>query len=93
MPDPIRQLHGQVGALVSWANTADRSARTRPAREAGPNGITYWVNKLDPEKFADATDAQKLAAADALKRAHFVRMAAKSAEVRRRKGVSPDDAA
>ena len=29
-----RRLRGQLAAHTSWANTADRSARTQPARDA-----------------------------------------------------------
>jgi len=85
-PDPDRQAAGRYGALLSWANTPDRTARTRRAREVGPNSIGYWLNRLDPERFADATEKQKLAAADAAKSAHYAEMAMKSAAARRRRG-------
>lgn len=85
-PDPIRQAIGRVGALESWARTVDRSARTRAARAASPSSVDYWLTKLDAEKFATATDQQKLDAADAMRRAHFQRMALASAKARRRGG-------
>jgi len=84
--------YGRIGALESWARTVDRAARTRPARNNGPNSINYHLARLDSHRFADATDAQKLAAADAAKRAYFQRLALKSATARRRGGV-PDESA
>ena len=79
----------RYGALVSWAATPNRTARTAPARRNSPSSLTYWLDKLDPERFANATEAQRLAAADAARRAHFVDMARRSAAARRR-GVIAD---
>jgi hypothetical protein len=83
-------LAGRYGALKSWANTVDREARTRPARRNSPGDIEYHLRKLGPE-FDDATEEQRLAAADAAKRAYFAEMAMKSARARRRE--VPQDAA
>ena len=77
-----RMAIGRYGALKSWGQTVDRAARTAPARRNGPGSIDYWLAKQDPERFAGATEAQKLAAADAMRRAHFASMALKSAKVR-----------
>jgi hypothetical protein len=85
-----RQMIARVGGLTSWANTADRPARTKPARERGPGSLDYWLTRLDPERFADATDAQKRAAAEAAKRAYFAQLAMKSAAARK---AVPHDAA
>jgi len=79
-----RQLAGRYGGLKSWANTPDRSARTAPARSASPSDVTYWLARLDPDIFADATDEQRLAAAESALRAHFAGMALKSAQARAR---------
>ena len=78
-----RQLAGRYGGLKSWANTPDRSARTAPGRRAGPGALDYWLNRQDPERFADASDEQRLAAAECARRAHFAALALKSAQVRR----------
>lgn len=67
--DAASQL-GRLGAHVSWANTIDRSARTAPARAA-----------LE-QKFLDAADGDPVRAAH-MKKAHYQRLAMKSAEVRR----------
>jgi hypothetical protein len=79
-----RQQTGRLGGLTSWANTVDRAARTAPARSAGPGDVTYWLSKLDPERFANGTQQQRLDAADAMRRAHFARLAMKSAAARRK---------
>jgi hypothetical protein len=74
-------LWGREGAHISWAKTLDRSARTAPARAA-----------LD-RKFLDEADGDPVRAAH-LRKAHFLRLARKSAQARRaRAGGSPDEAA
>jgi hypothetical protein len=82
-PDALRQTIGRLGAHASWARTADRTARTRPARAKAPGSVEYWLDKLDPELFANATDQQKLAAAEHAKKEYFARLAMKSAAARR----------
>jgi hypothetical protein len=86
MPSPdatTRRSIAVLGAHESWARTADRTARTEPARAKAPSSTEYWLARLDPERFADATDRQKMDAAEAAKKAHFARLALKSAAARR----------
>ncbi|OBB46765.1 hypothetical protein [Mycobacterium sp. 852002-51961_SCH5331710] len=65
-----RILRAKLAAHESWAKTEDRSARTAKARQA-----------QDDKFLADAGgDPQR---AESLRRAHFTRMALKSAQVRR----------
>lgn len=71
IPASERRLQGQVGAYLSWANTADRSARTAPARAA-----------LEAKFLAEAGGDP--VRAEALRKAHFSRLALKSAQSRRR---------
>lgn len=66
-----RELIASLAAHTSWANTANRTARTAPARAA-----------LD-RKFLDAADGDPQRA-ESLKKAHFKRLALKSARARRR---------
>jgi hypothetical protein len=89
-PSSDHQQISRFGALKSWANTPDRSARTRPARSKSPASIEYHLERLDPVRFADATEAQKLAAAEAGRKAYFTELAWKSAAARRK--ASPDGA-
>lgn len=66
-----RSMAARVMAELSWANTKDRSARTAPARAARD------------QRFIDASDGDPVRAAH-LRKAHFTRMALKSAVARRR---------
>jgi hypothetical protein len=77
-PDPAKSAAGRIGAHTSWANCTNRSARTAPARAA-----------LD-QKFLDAADGDPVRAAH-LRKAHFARLALKSAQSRRKaKGLTAD---
>jgi hypothetical protein len=80
-----RSLSNRAASHASWANTPDRTARTAPARAAGPGSLAHWMAKLDVVRFANATDAQKRAAAESMRKAHYAKLAAKSAESRKRK--------
>ena len=82
-----RQLAGRYGALKSWGRTVDRSARTRAGRAAGPASVEYHLERL-PEQFACATDAQRLAAAEAARKAWYAELAMKSAASRAAKRAS-----
>lgn len=66
-----RSMIGRIAAEESWAKTGDRTARTAPARRA-----------LD-QKFLDAADGDTVRA-EHLRKAHFARLALKSAQSRRR---------
>lgn len=64
-------LVASIAAHTSWANTEDRSARTAPARRA-----------LDAKFLEQAGGDPKRA--ESLRKAHFKRLALKSAQSRRR---------
>lgn len=66
-----RRLHARVAAHMSWANTPNRTARTAPARAA-----------LEA-KFLDAAGGDPIRA-EHLRKAHFARLALKSAASRRK---------
>lgn len=70
MPDSFASLRGRVGAYESWGRTPDRTARTAPARAALR------------ERFLTQAGGDPLRA-EALWRAHFARLALKSAQTRR----------
>lgn len=71
LTDSERSQLGRLAAHASWAHTEDRAARTANAR-AG----------LD-QKFLDAADGDPVRAAH-LRKAHFARLALKSAVARRK---------
>lgn len=66
-----RTLRARIAAHESWAHTANRSARTAPARAARD------------AKFLDQAGGDPVRAAH-LRKAHFARLALKSAQARRR---------
>jgi hypothetical protein len=69
---------------VKWSRVVDRSAATRNARNAGPGFLDYWLERLGPE-FAEASERQRLDAADAARRAYYAGLALKSAKARARR--------
>ena len=72
-----------ANADLSWALTADRSARTAPARRAADERFERLV---DPDGIYPPEVRASMAANK--RREHFTRMALKSAEARRkRRGV------
>ena len=72
-------LIGKIGAYTKWANCTDRTAATAPGRAAFER------------KFLDQADGDPMRAQQ-LRRAHYARMALKSAKARRaRKGGGPDE--
>lgn len=72
---------GQLGALAKWGRETDRTAATAPGRKAAEDRWLRAVRQEHPD--LDERAAQLMA--DARKREHFLRMALKSAESRRRK--------
>ena len=73
---------GRYGAHKGWAETVDRTARTAPGRRHGPGDIDWHLARLDRERFANATDAQKLQAAEFAKKAYYAELAIRSAKSR-----------
>lgn len=71
MPESERRLRASIAAHESWANTTDRPARTAAARR----GLE--------QKFLDAAGGDPVRA-EHLRRAHFQRLALKSAAARRK---------
>lgn len=79
IPPTERSLQASIAAHESWAATANRSRRTAPARAA-----------LEARFLAEA-DGDPVRA-EHLRRAHFQRLALKSAQARRRAKVLLADA-
>lgn len=75
MPESLtpeqRSLRAQIAVHESWANTADRSARTEPGRAAFLSKFVDEARKRHPE--ADEKTIARVA--EDLKKAHFKRMA------------------
>lgn len=84
MPAPRseRSLQSSIAAHESWANTADRSARTAPARAAL---LAKFEAEVDPEGTLPADERRRRA--DHKKRAYFQRLALKSAKARKARAM------
>lgn len=77
-PKSERRLRAQLAAHTSWANTADPTARTAPARRAY---LQRFEDLVDPERTLPA--AERSRRAEHARKAHFAALALKSAQVRR----------
>lgn len=75
-----RKLRAQLGAEISWANTADRTARTAP----GSRAAEARFEKEARDRHPDASEEQIAQVAEHLRKAHFRRMGLASATKRRR---------
>jgi hypothetical protein len=64
-----RNINARIAAEISWANTSDRSARTRPAREAF---LKRFEREVDPEGKLPADERRRRA--DHALRAHMLRL-------------------
>ncbi len=74
-----RALRARIAAHESWARTEDRTARTANARAAS---LDRFEKQVDPE--GTLPPAERALRAEHARRAHFYRMALKSAQARRK---------
>ncbi|MBB4749182.1 hypothetical protein [Actinoplanes lobatus] len=76
-----RTLRARIAANTSWGKTVDRTARTEAARKA-------LHDRFETQVPAEITDPQARAvAAENLRKAHYQRMALRSAQSRARNRV------
>jgi hypothetical protein len=73
-----KSLYAQIGAHESWARTVDRTARTAPARKAM---LDKFEREVDPD--GKLLPAERAKRAEHARKAHFKRLALKSAQSRR----------
>lgn len=78
-----RSLHGRLAAYEKWAQTSDPSAATAPARQAFRDS---FAKAVDPEGVLDPVERARRA--EHARKAYYLRMALKSAQVRRAKARS-----
>jgi hypothetical protein len=77
-----RSQRARIAVHTSWSNTSDRSARTSKARQAFRD---RFLDEVDPErKLPEKVRQQR---AESALKAHYARMAFKSAQSRRRKAA------
>lgn len=72
----------KIAALTRWSRVEDRAAATAPGRRAAE---ARFERQVDPDGVLDP--AERALRAEAARRAHFVRMGHKSAQVRRKKAA------
>ncbi|MFD7841364.1 hypothetical protein ACFV4K_00290 [Nocardia sp. NPDC059764] len=75
-----RVLQARIAAHTSWAKTPDRAARTAKAREAL---ASKFEQQVDPDGVL--SPQERALRAEHARKAHFTRMALKSAQARRRR--------
>jgi hypothetical protein len=76
-----RTLRASIAANESWARCDDRTARTAPARRAM---LDKFEKQVDPDGTLLPAERQKRA--ENARKAHYKRLALKSAQARRRRG-------
>ena len=89
MPSSVpndRALIARIASYESWAQTTDRSARTAPARAAL---MSKFEHDVDPDGLLDPVERARRA--ESARKAHFTRMALRSAQARRRTKTASAD--
>lgn len=81
-----RRLVASIAASERWANEPDRAAATAAAREAA---LARFEKLVDPDGVL--TPSERAKRAECAKRAHYQRMALKSAQARRARQAVADD--
>jgi hypothetical protein len=76
-------INGRIGAEISWSRTADRSARTRPAREAF---LRRFEREVDPDGKLPVEERRRRA--EHAKRAYMLQLAKRAVRVRQK---APED--
>lgn len=74
-----RAMQSRMASHISWAQTTDRAARTAAARKAF---IDKFEREVDPDGTLDPIERAKRA--ESARKAHYTRLALKSAKARRR---------
>ncbi len=74
---PAKDINKRIAAEISWSRTRDRSARTKPARDAF---LRRFEREIDPDNTLPP-DERRRRAQHAL-RAHMLRLAKRSIRAR-----------
>ena len=75
-----RTMRARLAVHTMWAGTEDRTARTKPARDAF---MDKFEKQVDPEGRLDPVERARRA--ESARKAHFTRLAFKSAQARRKR--------
>jgi hypothetical protein len=74
-----RSQRARIGGYSKSAKYAG-DVGTEAARAAGPGQLDYWQKQVDPERTLPIAERQRRA--EAAKKAHFTRLALRSAQAR-----------
>jgi hypothetical protein len=74
----VKDINKRIAAEISWSRTTDRSARTRPARQAF---LARFEREVDPKGVLSPTERRKRA--EHALRAYMLRLAKRSVTARR----------
>jgi hypothetical protein len=86
---PDGSLLSSAASHESWAVTADRSARTKPARDALRDRFVEEAR----ERFGDLPADELARRGESLRKAYYARLALRSAQSRRARKQAGGDAA
>jgi hypothetical protein len=81
-----KDINRRIAAEISWSRTVDRSARTRPAREAF---LQRFEREVDPGGVLPAEERRQRA--EHAKRAYMLRLAKRAVAARKAKKTTPSD--
>ncbi len=87
-PPEQRRLVAQIGAHSRWSTVVDRTAAMSPANDARE---ARWAQRVDPDGVMDPETLRKAIAS--ARKAHYRRLALKSAAARRARKVAREVAA
>jgi hypothetical protein len=73
-----KDINRQIAAEISWSRTTDRSARTRPARDAF---LRRFEREVDPDGKLPPEERRRRA--DHARRAYMLRLAKRAVSARR----------
>ena len=73
-----KDINRRIAAEISWSRTADRSARTRPARE---KFLQRFEREVDPDGILPADERHRRA--EHAKRAYMLRLAKRAVAARK----------
>jgi hypothetical protein len=73
LTDEQRALRARLAAHESWANTENRSARTKAGHRSSPGSVDYWLDRVDPD--GTLTPEARQAAAQSKRNAYKTRLA------------------
>ncbi len=78
-PANERTLAARIGAFSLHAAGL---TNTKPARDASPGSLLYWLSRVDPD--SRLSEPERLRRAECARRAHFSKLALLSAQSRRK---------